>query len=189
MHCEVHHSEIQVISSLCIASIETHSTIIFFHRRCKIPSICSNDIIREVAYCYTEGSFCEEWIGNQLYQNNRPQQTPAIVATTTKPTKPARNQALSNYQPVGRGRSDFQDNSIAQQPAANRRGFLQPEYMPQELTCGIPAVRGKPKKYLYNMLRIIGGKTSRKGQWPWQVAILNRFKVRLLCHFELFLKF
>lgn len=145
-------------------------------KRCKIPSICSNDIIREVAYCYTEGSFCEEWIGNQLYQNNRPQQTPAIVATTTKPTKPARNQALSNYQPVGRGRSDFQDNSIAQQPAANRRGFLQPEYMPQELTCGIPAVRGKPKKYLYNMLRIIGGKTSRKGQWPWQVAILNRFK-------------
>ncbi|XP_062541695.1 uncharacterized protein LOC134209702 [Armigeres subalbatus] len=147
-------------------------------KRCKIPSICSNDIIREVAYCYTEGSFCEEWIGNQLYQNNKPQQTPtaAIATTTPKSTKPARSQALQPYQATGRARSDFQDNSIAEQPPANRREFLQPEYMPQELTCGIPSVRGKPKKYLYNMLRIIGGKTSRRGQWPWQVAILNRFK-------------
>lgn len=39
-------------------------------------------------------------------------------------------------------------------------------------------VRDKPKKNsIPNMLRIIGGKTSRRGQWPWQVAILNRFKV------------
>lgn len=31
---------------------------------------------------------------------------------------------------------------------------------------------------MYNMLKIIGGKAARKGEWPWQVAIFNRYKVR-----------
>lgn len=53
------------------------------------------------------------------------------------------------------------------------------EYNPQHIQCGFPQVRNKGKGYLNNMLRIIGGKTSRRGQWPWQVAILNRFKVRI----------
>lgn len=148
-------------------------------KRCKVPSICGNDIIREVAYCYTEGSFCEEWIGNQLYQNNK---SPPAIATTTgttpKPTKPPRQQnALVAHHQSARSRSDVdQDNSIAQPAYGNRRSFLQPEYMPQEITCGLPMMRTKSKKYMYNMLRIIGGKTSKRGQWPWQVAILNRFK-------------
>ncbi|XP_055535038.1 uncharacterized protein LOC129724307 [Wyeomyia smithii] len=153
-------------------------------KRCKVPAICGNDIIREVAYCYTEGSFCEEWIGNQLYQNNKgPPSTTTITTTTTttttptpKTTKPSRNHLLSQHHQSARSRSDVQDNSIAQQSFGSRRGVLQSEYMPQEMACGLPMVRNKPKKYLYNMLRIIGGKASRRGQWPWQVAILNRFK-------------
>ncbi|XP_055607795.1 uncharacterized protein LOC129755375 [Uranotaenia lowii] len=156
-------------------------------KRCKVPAICGNDVIREIAYCYTEGSFCEEWIGNQLYQNNKgstmlsttPSTTTTTTTTTPKSTKPARtNQLIPPGGQTARSRSDqpLQDNSIAQQMFNSRKGFLQPEYMPQELTCGLPMVRNKSKKYLYNMLRIIGGKTSRRGQWPWQVAILNRFK-------------
>ena len=29
-------------------------------------------------------------------------------------------------------------------------------------------------------LKIIGGKESTKGNWPWQVAILNKYKVNLI---------
>ncbi|KAL1401299.1 hypothetical protein pipiens_006721 [Culex pipiens pipiens] len=118
-------------------------------KRCKVPTMCGNDIIREVAYCYTEGSFCEEWIGHHHLGHSQ----------------------------SARSRSDAdQENAIQSFGGGGRRSFLQPEYMPQELNCGLPMVRNKPKKYLYNMLRIIGGKTSKRGQWPWQVAILNRFK-------------
>ena len=28
-----------------------------------------------------------------------------------------------------------------------------------------------------SLLKIIGGHPSQKGRWPWQVAVLNRFKV------------
>lgn len=51
-------------------------------------------------------------------------------------------------------------------------------YTPKNIKCGIPAIGNKPKPMLMGMLKIIGGKTSRKGQWPWQVAILNRHKVK-----------
>lgn len=35
------------------------------------------------------------------------------------------------------------------------------------------------------MLRIIGGRVVRKGSYPWQVAILNRFKVTIEFHLKL----
>jgi secreted trypsin-like serine protease len=38
---------------------------------------------------------------------------------------------------------------------------------------------GAPKAMASALTRIIGGRPSKKGQWPWQVAILNRNKVKL----------
>lgn len=35
------------------------------------------------------------------------------------------------------------------------------------------------KKGRKHMLKIRGGREARKGEWPWQVAVLNRFKVSI----------
>lgn len=41
--------------------------------------------------------------------------------------------------------------------------------------CGI--VKNITKEDTWNRLRIIGGRPAFPGSWPWQVAVLNRFKV------------
>jgi hypothetical protein len=43
---------------------------------------------------------------------------------------------------------------------------------PNQLQCGITN-----HSITQPLLRIIGGRPAQKGRWPWQVAILNRFKV------------
>ncbi|XP_021934575.1 uncharacterized protein LOC110837078 [Zootermopsis nevadensis] len=43
---------------------------IWFGRWCKRPALCGNDYMREVAYCYVEGSFCQRWIYRQIEQQN-----------------------------------------------------------------------------------------------------------------------
>lgn len=135
-------------------------------KRCKAKDICGNEVIREVAYCYTEGSFCQTWINSQP-----PNQKP--VTSTFVAQKPIRNKVQPN---VFQKRDPPMSNAINGNLFYNSRSYKPPAYVPQNLQCGFPAVRNKPKHYLWGMLRIIGGKTARKGQWPWQAAILNRFK-------------
>lgn len=38
-------------------------------RWCKKPGICGRDVIRESAYCYVEGSFCQRWIHRKIRGN------------------------------------------------------------------------------------------------------------------------
>uniref|UniRef100_A0A1B0GM42 Peptidase S1 domain-containing protein n=1 Tax=Phlebotomus papatasi TaxID=29031 RepID=A0A1B0GM42_PHLPP len=123
-------------------------------KRCRIPEICGHEVLREVAYCYTEGSFCEQWISSQMHTPSR---------------FPARSAALAQ-DPFFSSRRDL--NSIASHPTLPPKEH--PEFKPQNLKCGIPAIR--PRRDYFRMLKIIGGRSARRGQWPWQVAIFNRFK-------------
>lgn len=137
-------------------------------RRCKAKDICGNEVIREIAYCYTEGSFCQTWINTQPL-NQKP------IASSFVTPKPIRNKIQPN--PILLRRETPLSNAINSNLYYNSRNYKPPAYVPQNLQCGFPNVRNKPKHHVLGMLRIIGGKTARKGQWPWQAAILNRFKV------------
>ena len=38
-------------------------------RWCKLPGLCYRDVIRQSAYCYIEGSFCQKWIRRKIREN------------------------------------------------------------------------------------------------------------------------
>lgn len=96
---------------------------------------------------------------NALRPYHKDQTSPQVTGTNRRET----NAISDNYQ-------------VATTTVANQY-TKQTEQLSQNIRCGVPTIRNKPKHYLWGMLRIIGGKTARRGQWPWQVAILNRFKV------------
>ncbi|XP_011500190.1 PREDICTED: coagulation factor IX [Ceratosolen solmsi marchali] len=39
------------------------------HRWCRIPGLCWKDVIRQSAYCYIEGSYCQRWIRRKIRDN------------------------------------------------------------------------------------------------------------------------
>ncbi|XP_058802251.1 transmembrane protease serine 7-like [Phymastichus coffea] len=39
------------------------------HRWCRIPGLCMKDVIRQTAYCYFQGSYCQKWI-RRKFRNN-----------------------------------------------------------------------------------------------------------------------
>lgn len=124
--------------------------------------ICGSDIIREIAYCYTEGSFCEEWIHSQITKLSSVEST-----TTTTTTKAPRSSRRRTESPLSNAiSSNFYGSSLS----ANKR---KDNSKAQNLQCGFPSIRSKNNDFT---LKIIGGKVARRGAWPWQVAILNRYK-------------
>ncbi|XP_059220892.1 uncharacterized protein LOC106094434 [Stomoxys calcitrans] len=127
------------------------------YKKCRVREQCGREVLREIAYCYTEGSFCQQWLQAQV------QKSPAY-----------------ELRPAATRRRDVSDdgtlsNSIVSDFIMNGKGYRGPEYTPMKLKCGIAPIRSN-KRNMYNMLKIIGGKAARKGEWPWQVAIFNRFK-------------
>lgn len=127
--------------------------------------ICGNDIIREIAYCYTEGSFCEEWIHSQITKLN----TVDTITTTTTTTKAPRSSRRRTESPNANAISpNFYGSS-----SNKRRDKLSEYSKPQNLQCGFPSIRNKNMDF---NLKIIGGRVAKRGAWPWQVAILNRYK-------------
>lgn len=121
-------------------------------KKCKPHArhICGNDVIREIAYCYIEGSFCEEWINSQL---SRLEQATTTTTTTTRRTtvapkvESAWSNAIPENWPVGGG------NKKPRKPKQDSK--------PQNFQCGFPSIRSKNDDFL---LKIIGGRTARRGQ-------------------------
>jgi len=116
-------------------------------RWCKRPAFCRNGYIREVAYCYIEGSFCQRWIYRQIQQQNDEENEADV---------------------------DGEDDSGIWSRGSSRDGVhngAEEARAPRRLDCGIANHTG-----VWSLRRIIGGHPTQKGRWPWQVAILNRFK-------------
>ncbi|KAH8338310.1 hypothetical protein KR067_007040 [Drosophila pandora] len=131
------------------------------YKKCRNIDQCGREVLREIAYCYTEGSFCQQWLQTQF------QKTPAFE---TRPGSSSPESAMRRMHTAQPEESINDLNYIM-----TGKGYQGLEYKPLKLSCGI--VRsGTGRRSMSNMLKIIGGRASRKGEWPWQVAILNRFK-------------
>ncbi|XP_023169900.2 uncharacterized protein LOC111598738 [Drosophila hydei] len=128
------------------------------YKKCRISEQCGREVLREIAYCYTENSFCQQWLQAQV------QKTPAYESRPGPITAMRRMHA----EPGSGALSRNEVNVIM-----SGKGYRGPEYAPLKLQCGL--VRTGHRN-MYNLLKIIGGKAARKGEWPWQVAIFNRFK-------------
>ncbi|XP_017843609.2 uncharacterized protein LOC108600489 isoform X2 [Drosophila busckii] len=124
------------------------------YKKCRINEQCGREVLREIAYCYTEGSFCQQWLHTQV------QKAPAYES---------RPEAASSTAMRRMHTGNMNANVIM-----SGKGYRGPEYSPPKIQCGL--TRSAGQRSMYNMLKIIGGKAARKGEWPWQVAIFNRFK-------------
>ncbi|XP_066586306.1 coagulation factor X isoform X2 [Prorops nasuta] len=112
------------------------------HRWCRKPGICGRDVIRESAYCYVEGSFCQRWIQRKFRGSQEDDDEDSIL-------------------------DEFELNP-------DTIGNLTPEANPYTWKCGI--VSPQKNSRLSYFTRIIGGRPTIPGSWPWQVAVLNRFR-------------
>ncbi|XP_046392049.1 uncharacterized protein LOC124160270 [Ischnura elegans] len=122
-------------------------------RWCKRPLHCGADVIREEAYCYVEGSFCHRWIHRQIQQQPDTEDNEAGIDPSSDELE---------FKPVYNGTPMASSDIWSQKgcgisPSSNRTSVV--------------AVRRHQQA-----LRIIGGRESIPGRWPWQVAVLNRFK-------------
>lgn len=114
---------------------------------------CGNDIIREIAYCYTEGSFCEEWISSQISKLGSYNAIESPKTTTKAPKVTRRTESpLVN---------SVSQNFYGTNTNSKRKNKVNPEYKPQNFQCGFPSIRNKNNDFA---LKIIGGKTSRRAQ-------------------------
>ncbi|KAI4478802.1 hypothetical protein M0804_011548 [Polistes exclamans] len=108
---------------------------------CRKPGICGRDVIRESAYCYVEGSFCQRWIHRKI-RGSREEDNDDVI--------------LDEF--------ELNPNSVD--------SFI-PEKVQPAWKCGM--VNPQKNSRLSYFTRIIGGRPTVPGAWPWQVAVLNRF--------------
>ncbi|XP_011140391.2 coagulation factor X isoform X1 [Harpegnathos saltator] len=112
------------------------------HRWCRKPGICGRDVIRESAYCYVEGSFCQKWIHRKIRGSHEEDGDDSVL-------------------------DEFELNPNTVDSFASEKN-------PNTWRCGLTSSH-KASRLSY-FTRIIGGRPTTPGSWPWQVAVLNRFR-------------
>ncbi|XP_060801261.1 chymotrypsinogen B [Amyelois transitella] len=117
-------------------------------RFCQRPVLCGKKVLRQSAYCYLEGSFCQHWIRGRMQKRKDPGYS--VVETMPRPVT-----ALHR-----------EDTRVSRttMPPCGKIGRIR----------GSPAMRMRAR--MQQMVRIIGGRPTIPGKWPWQVAVLNRYK-------------
>ncbi|XP_076281626.1 uncharacterized protein LOC143209612 isoform X2 [Lasioglossum baleicum] len=110
------------------------------HRWCKRPGICGRDVIRQSAYCYVEGSYCQRWIHKEIHHRQVDD-----------------SDELDVFQ--------LSPNTIIPEKNAEKN--------PNIWKCGIANIQKNSR--LSYFTRIIGGRPSIRGSWPWQVAVLDKY--------------
>ncbi|XP_020279733.1 venom prothrombin activator vestarin-D2 isoform X2 [Pseudomyrmex gracilis] len=106
-------------------------------RTCRKPGTCEQDVIREIALCYVENSFCQTLIHRKIY-----------------------------YEEDDMVLDEFELNP-------NTVDTFAAEKNSNSWKCGVTNAH-KDSRLSYFM-RIIGGRPTTPGKWPWQVAVLNRY--------------
>ena len=146
-------------------------------RKCKYRDVCGSSSVHEEAYCYTDGSLCEDWF------------------MAGKPLSLVEKYLHGGKELDG---DDETGNSIASDYGKGSSGRMPkisiPSYNDVRPFCG---VRSSAESRTSNpvaaplrsisvaaaspnnsplALKIIGGREAARGHWPWQVAVLNKYK-------------
>ncbi|XP_052128519.1 coagulation factor XII [Frankliniella occidentalis] len=130
------------------------------YRTCAHEPLCGREVLKDQAYCYVHGGFCHGWLQKKALQQQEFLQQPE----QQQPPPPALYDVLKKSQVADEPSS----NSLLPHDAEAAEGEE-----PGAEGCGVHNA-----SFLHtNMLRIVGGTTAPRGAWPWQVAVLNRFKV------------
>ncbi|KAJ2947012.1 hypothetical protein O0L34_g16356 [Tuta absoluta] len=119
-------------------------------RHCRIHSNCGKKILRQSAYCYLEGSYCQRWIRSKMQRRKDPGAEYSPAETMPPPVlalHPEDTRATSTTPPECGRLGRYRGNAAA-----------------------------RLRYRMREMVRIIGGRPSPPGKWPWQVAVLNRYK-------------
>ncbi|XP_026751369.2 vitamin K-dependent protein C [Galleria mellonella] len=117
-------------------------------RICQRRMFCGQKVIRQSAYCYLEGSYCQHWIRGRMQRRKDPEYR--LVETMSVPVPAIHPEDVRV--------------SRTTMPGCGRLGRYR----------GSPTARMRAR--MQDMMRIIGGRPAPPGKWPWQVAVLNRYK-------------
>lgn len=157
-------------------------TIDFPNRWCRKPGICGRDVIRESAYCYVEGSFCQKWIHRRIRgsheDDNDGNKSPERYKIRCFGCVASVDVDIIDIKGIF---SFIRTDSILDEFELNPDTVESFGASRNDDTwkCGT-AANAKNSRLSY-LTRIIGGKPALPGSWPWQVAVLNRFRVSTLC--------
>ncbi|CAH1795253.1 unnamed protein product [Owenia fusiformis] len=164
----------------CTRSCKTRRT-----RSCAIKKWCRHTVLQEERKCYASGGACEKRNDEMESEEvNRPNDEeegksdrnekpkgPGKHDKPEKSDKPVKTDKPEKADKTERPeKSEKKDNKPSKNPKDSEEESDAPKvnFADVEKSCGIRDVTSS--------LRIVGGNIVRRGSWPWQVAVMTRWK-------------